>query len=285
MKALKNDNYKLATAGIMILGALTGLLAPAGASASVLSAAGGVGTFTINFDREAFAVLQGGNSTTPGIYNAHFYDTSASDYTAVSLNSMVQGGGMSEQPSTALVHDITATGTNPTGQAAGRHVQATTANFTFNSVDYSGTGALGMTGVQKYGVGAGMFAGTAMVYGDYSLKYNAAQRGTGANLSGWYLENHIGWTMDAYDIANLSVVVGDANNWMLSGDLLLSAGTVGMLGGVVGANVGNFCLGVGSEAGCGVAVSAVPVPAAVWLFGSGLAGLLATGRRKLRVFA
>lgn len=285
MKALNNKPYKLATAGVMVFGALTGLLAPAGAGASVLSAASGVGTFTINFDREAFAVLQGGNSAAPGLYNAHFYNTAESDYSLYSMNALLSGGGMNEEPSTALVHDITATGTNPTGQAASRHVQATTADFTFNSDDYSGTGALGMTGVQKYGIGAGMFAGYRMVYGDYSLIYAAAQRGTGANLSGWNLQNHIGGNADAYDIAHLSVSFIDTNNWKLTGDLLMSAYTAGMLGGVTGADVGNFCLGVGSEAGCGAAVSAVPVPGAVWLFGSGLAGLLAAGRRKLRVFA
>lgn len=284
MKRLKNNHFRLATTGVLAIGALAGLLVPSAASATILSAASGAGTFTINFSRDAFAVLQGGSLESPGIFNAHFYGTAESDYTSVSLNSMVQGGGMSEQPSTALLHDITATGANPAGQAAGRHVQATTADFAINSDDYTGVGALGMTGVQKYGVGAGMFAGTAMVYGDYSLKYNSSQRGTGANLSGWYLENHIGWTMDAYDIANLSVLVSDANNWKLSGDLLMSSGTAGMLGGVAGANVGNFCLGVGSSAGCG-AVSAVPVPGAVWLFGSGLVGLLASGGRKFRVFA
>jgi hypothetical protein len=270
---------------MMILGALTGLLAPTGASASVLSAASGVGTFTINLDREAFAILQGGNSASPGLYNAHFYNTAESDYTLYSMNALLSGGGMNEEPSTALVHDITATGSNPSGQATQRNVQATTADFAFNSDDYSGTGALGMTGVQKYGIGAGMFAGYRMVYGDYSLLYNAAKRGTGANLSGWNLQNHIGGNADAYDIANLSVSVIDANNWKLTGDLLMSAYTAGMLGGVTGTDVGNFCLGVGSETGCGAAVSAVPVPGAVWLFGSGLAGLIASCRRKFRVIA
>lgn len=282
MKPLKKNNIKLATAGVLIFSALTGLLAPSPASASILSAASGVGTFTINFDRNPFAVLQGGTLATPGVYNAHFYNTAASDYSTVSMTSMVTGGGMNEEPSTALVHDLTGTGANPTIQAVSRHVQGTTADFAFDSADFSGTGALGMTGVQKIGIGAGPFIGTRMVYGDYSLKYNSLQRG--ATLSGWYLENHIGFTIDAYDLANLSVSAIDANNWKLNGELLMSADSASMLGGVTGTAMGSFCLGVGSQAGCG-AVSAIPVPGAVWLFGSGLAGLIVSSRHKSRVFA
>jgi hypothetical protein len=157
-------------------------------------------------------------------------------------------------------------------------------DFAFDTSDHSGTGALGMTGVQKYGIGAGPFAGTAMVYGDYSLKYNAAQRGGSNNLSGWYLENHIGWTMDAYDLTNLAVSFVDGSNWKLTGDLVMSAGTAAMLGGGSGSRVGNFCLGAGSEGGCS-AVAAVPVPAAAWLFGSGLAALWAPRRRSSKIVA
>src|SRR5665647_1404847 len=182
MKPLKNNNFKLTTTKIIIFSALTGLLAPSGASASILSDASGVGTYTINFDRDAFAVLQGGSLAAPGVFNAHFYDTAASDYTSVSMNSMAQAGGKSEEPSTALVHNITATGADPTGQASSRFVKGTTADFAVNSDDYSGVGALGMTGVQKYGIGAGIFAGKSMVFGDYSLKYDPLQRGTGNNL-------------------------------------------------------------------------------------------------------
>ncbi|MDD1620928.1 MAG: hypothetical protein LUQ11_05565 [Methylococcaceae bacterium] len=284
MKPLKNNNFKLATAGAMIFGALTGLLAPTSASATILSAASGIGTFTINFDREAFAALQGGNSTTPGIYTAHFYNTAESNYTSVALADMVNGGGMTEQPSAPLVHDITATGADPVGQAVGRHVKATSADFAFNTGDNSGTGTLGMTGAQKIALGAGPFTGSRMVYGDYSLSYSASQRSLNNNLSGWHLDNNIGWLMEAYYLANLNVSATDADNWKLTGDLLLTTANKGMIGGVAGSRMGGFCLGIGSEAGC-AAVSTVPVPGAVWLFGSGLVGLLVSGRRKLGILA
>ncbi len=281
MKPLKNNNYKLAIAGAMVFGALTGLLAPAGASASVLNA--GNGTFTINFDRNAFASLAMGTPSSPGIYTSHFYNTAESDYTMVTAHNM--SGYMGELPganyttevsSTGLVHDLTSTSPITATQASGRAVQATTANFGFNTADNSGTGALGMTGVQKIYVPAyGAMGG--MAYGDYSLKYDAAQRN--ATQSGWFLENHVGMTADVYDLANLNVSAVDANHWQLTGELLMSSFNASMLMGTVGANMGNFSLVVGSG------VSAVPVPGAVWLFGSGLAGLMMSARRKARIFA
>lgn len=274
---MKSNKLKSAVAGVMLLGAFSAMLAPFSASASVLNA--GAGTFTINFDRDAFATLAMGSTTSPGVYTAHFYNTAESDYTKLTSHNL--SGYMSELPganyttevsSTGLVHDLTSTTPITATQAAGRGVQATTADFGFNTTDNSGTGALGMTGVQKiYAPSMG-----GMVYGDYSLKYNAAQRS--ATQSGWFLENHIGGTVDAYDLANLVVSAVDANNWQLTGDLLLGSFSASMLMGTTGAKMGTFSLAVGSPA-------AVPVPGAVWLFGSGLAGLMVSGRRKLKLIS
>lgn len=238
------------------------------ASATLLNASSG-GTFTINFDRDAFANMNGGSATgTTGIFNDRFYNAAESDYTTLTGGALLAGRDGVESDSSNLVHTLTGTAAI-TGQATNRHAQATSANFSIDSssINFAGTGQLGMLGVQAIGVGTGAFAGSGMVSGDYSLKYNAAD-------SYWYLYNDIYFGMQVYDLANLAAVVTDANNWQLTGDLLLSVGNAGMLGGVAGENVGSFKLSVGSY-------SVVPVPGAVWFMGSGLLGLLGIARRKV----
>lgn len=295
MKSATTHGAKFAAASLLAL-TISGFLAPASASADVLSAASGVGTFTINFDRDAFAPLYGGTLANPGIFHAGFFNTAASDYSSVSGDAMM--GAVypySEQSSTSLVHDITATGPNPTGQANQRYVRGTTADFavhTLGNTVTGGAGELGMTGVQVIGIGAGPWAGFGMVYGDYTLTYDptaqADQAGSTTGLTGWYLQNHIygpGFFMNAYDLANLSVVVTDANNWKMTGDLLMSGSNSSMLLATEGTDMGNFCLGVGSYSGCAATPAAVPVPGAVWLFGTGLLGAIGAGRRKLTVSA
>ena len=300
MKSVKTHGAKLASAGMLAIISAAGFLAPASASADILNASSGIGTFTINFDREAFAVLQGGSSASPGLFNAHFYDGAASDPTNPlnEMNNLLYGAApYSEQSSTNLVHGLSAVA--PASQATDRYVQGTTSNFevvTSGSSVTGGAGSLGMTGVQVLGIGAGTYAGYALAYGDYSLVYDPTAQaeeadfmgGSTTGLSGWYLQNHIGglsFFIDAYDIANLSVVANDANNWKMTGDILMSASNVFMLGGNQGDDMGNFCLGVGSYSGCSASVSEVPVPGAVWMFGTGILGMMGAARRKLRVLA
>jgi hypothetical protein len=238
------------------------------ANATLLSANSG-GTFTINFDRDAFANMNGGSATgTAGIFNDRFYNAAESDYTSQTGGALLAARDGIESDASNLVHTLTDTAAI-TGQATNRHAQATSANFAIDTdaSNFAGTGQLGMLGVQAIGVGTGAYAGGGMVSGDYSLKYNAAD-------SYWYLYNNIYFGMEVYDLANLAVVVTDANNWQLTGNLLLSADNAGMLGGTEGENVGSFKLSVGSY-------SVVPVPGAVWFMGSGLLGLISIARRKV----
>jgi hypothetical protein len=68
-------------------------------------------------------------------------------------------------------------------------------------------------------------------------------------------------------------VFTDTDNWRLSGDLWMSPENGSMLRGEQLNDVGDFCLGTGSFAGCGQ-LSQVPLPATSVLFMSGLLGLL-----------
>ncbi|ANE53776.1 hypothetical protein AYM39_00325 [Methylomonas sp. DH-1] len=240
----------------------------------MLNASSG-GTFTINFDRDAFANMLGGSASgIAGIFNDRFYNAAESDYTTQSGGALLAGRDNVESDSTNLIHTLTGTSVNSV-QATSRHAQATSADFAIDSDSgsFAGTGQLGMLGVQAIGIGAtalaGPYAGGGMVYGDYSLKYNSAS-------AYWSLQNNIFFPMEAYALADLALVFTDANNWQLTGNLLLSADNASMLFGTEGANVGTFKLSVGS-------ISAVPVPAAVWMMGSGLLGLLGIARRQAAV--
>jgi hypothetical protein len=262
-------------AGIIYLSLL---LTPFSAFASTLNASAG-GTFTLNLDHNAFAVLNGGTTTNPGDFLVKYYDTQASDYKTLSDSYFYLGNtSRTEVSALNLVHDITpVSNSNPTGQAANRHVKSTTTNFSVDSQTLAGTGVLGMTGIELF---RGLYSGS-LIGGDYSLVYKPSNRqsawselGQDGTPSGWYLQNNVSFSMVVYDLANLVVSYTNANNWQMSGDLLMSPENADFLHGPRLADMGDFCLGVGSHSSCGQ-VSAVPIPAAVWLFITGLSGLSA----------
>lgn len=247
-------------------------LAPLCANATALSASSG-GTFTFNYDSAALGQAAFGNTLhNNGYYLTNFWNTAASDpgNPANTASYFMSNTGTAQIPASNLVHDITATGANPSNQPSGRNVQGTSANFAIDSISLSGaTGAqLGLTGIQSFY--AQNYPGHVTA-GDFSLKYDPSV----SSNTGWYIKNNFSYGLDLYDLANLALTVTDANNWKLSGDLLLASPYASMILGQAGANVGTFNLGVGSYA-----VSSVPVPGAVWLFGSALLGLVGCGRRK-----
>ncbi len=231
-----------------------------------------------------------------GYYLSSFWDKAASDYsnplnTGDFLNSR---NSNSEIPAINQMFNLTPIGNDPAGQAAQRFVKATSSNFFIDSVTLVGVDStdgafndrvagaqIGMTGVQgfyaPYWLTACCGMGGGLVNGDFSVTYDSTRQNKGR--SGWYLANNIYFTMAVYDFSDLSIVFTDANNWQLSGDLLMSPENGGMLRGASLNDVGDFCLGVGSYSGCGQ-VSAVPVPPAVWLFGSGLLGFTGIASRK-----
>ena len=284
-KQRKRHRYTSASAKFLVISAMN--LASVAASASTLNAGLG-GTFTMNMARDVLALSTQGSPENPGHFLVHYYDTLESDYTTRSDSSFYFNNPLrTEVPALNLVHDITPiSASNPAGQAPNRHVKSTSPNFAIDSDALTATGVLGMTGVELY---KGAYNG-ALIYGDYSLHYNPGNRAatwsdyelTIPQPSGWYLQNNVSFSSVVYDLANLSLVVGDANNWKLSGDLLLSPENAGLLQNTLTADAGDFCLGTGSYAGCG-RVSTVPVPAAVWLFVSGLGSLGVAGFRRGRL--
>ena len=253
------------------------LLVANNSQASLLNTSLG-GTFNISMDRDALAYSTGGTPSNPGHFLVHYYDAIESDYLTRTDSSFYFNNPLRTEVSALnMEHQLTAiSASNPSGQASNRHVKATSPNFAIDSETLTGTGVLGMTGIELY---KGFYNG-ALIYGDYSLQYNPANRAlawedyglTSAPPSGWYLQNNVSFSVVVYDLAGLSVVADDANNWKLTGDLLLSPENAGLLQNTAQLDVGNFCLGTGSYSHCGQ-ISAVPLPATVWLFISGLSGL------------
>jgi hypothetical protein len=82
-------------------------------------------------------------------------------------------------------------------------------------------------------------------------------------------------TQNFLKLTNVAESVNGNGELLLSGDLQWTGLWAGLVGANTNAVVGTFSL----------APSAVPVPAAVWMFGSGLLGLLGASRRKALVAA
>lgn len=273
--------YRTINSSLTLCLSISSILLSQNASAAILNASLG-GTFNMNLDRNAFAILAEGTVENPGHFLVHYYDTAESDYTQFTDSYFYLGNtSRTEIPAINLVHDITPVSTsNPGGQAQNRYVKSTTPNFSVNSDTLAGTGTLGMTGMELF---RGSYNGSLLL-GDLSLRYGIAVRqGVWEELeqegtpSGWYLQNNVSFSAVAYDLENLTVEFSDANNWKMSGDLLMSPENADFMHGARLADMGDFCLGVGSYAGCGV-ITAVPVPSALWLFVSSL-GSLGLARR------
>ena len=272
MKTIKTSHTPIAFAVSLIL-AVSATFLSSSANATLLNAPSS-GTFTMNLDRIALAPYY-------GYFLSTFWDGAASDISnSVNTGNYLAGNiATTETSAVNRVFDLTPIGNDPINQPEQRFVKATSVDFTIDSNTMAGVAGtqVGMTGVQGFYAPRWPPSGGGLLNGDFSVAYDTNRQSGGQ--SGWYLANNIYFTMAVYDFSNLTIAFTDANNWRLSGDLLMSPENGGMLQGVSLNDVGDFCLGAGSYAGCGQ-VSAVPVPAAVWLFGSGLVGLASMAGRK-----
>lgn len=253
---------------------LTGFLLVAafgGANAGTLTG----GTFELTYDSPAN--LLNGLTVGPGAITewhvAGFFPKSTADTATVSA---MVGTPDFATPATLSFDvnpgDLTGTGIPTGGALGGRNNQATTLSWNAsqdsltNSSTFGATGQVGLNGVIST---RGSFTGT-LLYGDFDFQYKAA-RDNGTN-SGWTLTNHVSFASTSYDTRNLNVTT-DGDNLVMTGELWLSPNTGAFLLGTNGViNPGRM--------GTFVLTSPVPVPAAVWLFGSALVGLTGVARRR-----
>ena len=223
------------------------------------------GALTMNLDRDALATLVLNPSGTPPTLFLEEFFTSPS-LTGAQINDVVNTNlvpGNGEIPATGLVYNVTgSTVTNP----AGRAIQAT--NFTYDPSNLTGTatGQIGLGGVLRFmGNFGGIFA-----TGDYALKYDATRVGNAAGGSGWYLLNNYGFPVPGWDLTDVTAS-SDPFSLSLSGTLKWSPEVT---------NAFFHSSDIGKSMGTFTFVSSVPLPAAAWLFGSGMMGLAGLARRR-----
>ncbi|MCS6897414.1 MAG: hypothetical protein NZM29_05520 [Nitrospira sp.] len=252
---------------LSIVAAICVFFSPAmGLGASVTS-----GTFTMNLDRNALAQLAlNPSGTPPTLYLEEFWNAAASAFlTPSQLNTpgvadLVPGVG--EISATNLVYEVTdATVLSPPGRA----IQAT--NFTYEPANVTGTaaGQVGLGGVMRF---MGNFPGV-LVTGDYALRYDPTRVGNLAGGSGWFLLNNYGFPIPAWDLTDV-IITSDASTLSLTGTLKWSPEVAAAFftPADIGQPMGTFTF-----------VAPVPLPAAAWLFGSGVVFCLAGITRRRMV--
>lgn len=245
-------NLKLAIASVILLSALTGLLAPATASAALVT-----GEATITIDN---AAVSGSNAA--GWFFQTFWGSADN---ALQIDGSTSGGtALSTSGDTSLLFSVNANISSVVLSTSGygRLLQATTmdaGNTSVGQIGLSGALRLRDPGLTTY-----------LAPFDLAVSKTAGQ---------WNITSHdTGFgTVGLFTLANVSESLNGNGELLLSGDLLWTAGF--SYGGLLGGN-GSTVLGTFS-----LAPSAVPVPAAVWMFGSGLIGLIGIARRKAAIMA
>ena len=249
---LKDHSYKLAMAGVMAITALAGTLAPATAQAALVS-----GNASITIDNSAFSSASGFSVT-------RFYDSS---YNTTAITGISASAGTSS--TSDMVFPVNANTTTITNSAINRTVQKT-------SMDTNNTsaGQIGLSGGLKIDH---PLLGSLLPY-DFSLE----------KISGtWNLVTHsAGFGANTFlQLTDASESVNGNGELSLAGNLIFGDGThihPNLYG-----SWGQFIEAYGQPVSPSTVVgrlsltpAAVPVPAAVWLFGSGMLGLLGAARRK-----
>ena len=237
------------------------------------------GTMTLTFN-DPGNLLNGLNDNTANggltsYYQAGFFPNAVADISSLSV---MEAAPDSSVPSSLVftVNPSSLAGTGiPYGNSlGGRNNQTTSLTWNssqdalINSSVFSATGQVGLDGVI---LTRGSFTGS-ILEGDFSFQYVAA-RNNGVN-SGWTFVNNVSFASPSYDTRDISVTtVG--NELLFSGQLwvspTISAFLFGGNGQTSAGEIGTFSL---------VSPAPVPVPEAIWLFGSGLLALLSGGVRK-----
>jgi hypothetical protein len=241
------------------------------------------GVLTLNLDRDALIAgthldnfpdaptSEFPTCCRPSIYLEEFYDTAAA-----STRTFVQIRDDNTPNLYDLIPDeISAVGlqftvNGPTApNPPARANQPTTFSFDPGNLFGTATGKIGLGGVMRFRVDVAPPTNRVMI-GDMALEYHPELEGATPGRSGWLLENYIRFQADAFELFDVTtLLVG--NSLTVSGELGFGWG-FDHLGAeearLAQARIGTFSF----------ATTVVPVPAAAWLFVSGLAGLLGTLR-------
>jgi len=237
---------------------------------SVLASSVSGGGMTLNIDSEqlAAAFTWDVDPSRPSFYVEEYFDaTQAVSRTSAELltDHIVAGTGeISGIGRQLAVNSVSTAGLN----------KANDFNFSANDLTGTATGAIGMGGAMRFRLNksfsidpvTGEEQGNRAITAYYTLEYDAIRADTESGRSGWAIFNHHSFRADIFDLSNISTTLTD-DSLTLSGDLALAAG-FNHMGGEFGSIIGDFSF----------QTTVVPVPAAVWLFASGLTGLFFSGR-------
>jgi hypothetical protein len=219
------------TRGTMLTAAVT-LLLNVTASAEMLSG----GSATINYIKSAWDNLASGFGAGPNVLTLDsYFDQAAAD--ARTSVQILSGPAI---PGSSYTGEIYAMNGASVINLAGRTTQATTFDFTPGSPQ-THTGAIGLGGIARFSVST-LAGGGSLLYGDYTLQYDATRIGGLYLGTGWYLKGNIPPTAAAFDILGVSVVE-TPGTLTISGNLGVSYEIANFLYGTPsdqGANVGSF---------------------------------------------
>lgn len=237
------------------------------------------GVFNISFDHpdDLLSGLTLGDGALTGYYVANYFDKPVADTMDASQMVTVPTGSYPAPATLSFeINPSSLAGTGIPFGSGGRNNKATTLAWDSsqdalaNASSFTASGVAGLNGVVMT---RGSFTGT-LLSGDYQFGYVAA-RNNGVN-SGWALTNNVSFASTTFDTRNISVTT-DGDKLLFTGELWWSASTSAFLFGGDGLSqagrAGSFSL-------VSPAPAAVPVPAAAWLFGSGLFGAIAAVSRK-----
>lgn len=276
---MKNKNYHFVFRTVL---ASFALLALSGAL-TVQAASVSGGELILNLDRDAViaGVLKDTYPDTPtadfpiccrpSLYLEEFFDASAATKNYAQIrdeNTPDLYDNVSDEISALGLH-LAVNGSVIAANPVGRVNQATTLEF--DPADLTGTvsGQVGVGGVLRFRVDVNPPNNRVML-GDMALAYDPSLIDTGTGRSGWVMVNNIGFTINGFHLFDV--------NTNLTNDSLTLTGVLGLgegfqhLGGITDTRVGTFSF----------QTTVVPVPAAVWLFMTGIIGLGSMGYRKRR---
>ena len=256
---IKNDSFKLLATGAIALGALTGLLAPATTSAALVT-----GNATVTINNPAITGINGGDGW---FFQTHW---GPSDST-LAIDTATPGGvDLSIFGDTALLFPVNTNNTTQYTASTNRSLQATTMDASNTSVAGTQIGLNGALRLRSSYYGQTDFTPSSQ----YLAAYDLSLVKTGGE-----------WLVRSYDdsfkylplfkLGNVSESLNSNGELLLNGDLLWAYGQ-GTWGMYI-ANPGNPYGVIGSFS---LAPSVVSVPAAIWMFGTGMLGLFGITCRK-----
>jgi len=248
MKTLGTQSF---FAAALAFSSVVGILAPSSASAALVA-----GTATITIDNTALAAAS--VYAAGGYPNGWIVQTfwGAADNQLGITAATTGGTTLSATGSTALslpVNTNTTTISYPASGPWGRTEQATTMDASNTS-----SGQIGLSGAFALSGQPGFLSPY-----DFSLVKTGSTWNIRTFDTGFSYQNFL-------VLANVSESLNGNGELLLSGDLKWTGLWASLVHANTSAVVGTFNL----------APSAVPVPAAVWLFGSAMAGLMGFARRK-----